>query len=408
LRRFLAIASLLGLVASAARAANIVVDTTADGVVGSPCDIRDAITAAENDAVVGGCLEVTPNGADVVDLRGLTGTIHLQADLGPLPTMHTNVTLLGPGANLLAIDAADLSQILVIGSTGFVTVQGLTISNGSAAGTDRGGCIDVVGGALILQDSRITGCEGFNGGGIAVDQGGAARLDRVLVDGNNAGNSGGGLVNGESTVAITDSTFSGNVSAQAGGGVATFGHDGGGVATETRIASSTFADNGGPDGANVFNSTDGDPLVHTFLTHALIANPRASAPNCGGAETSQGWNLATDATCGLDALTDHPSAAAGIEAALAGNGGATFTHALTPGSVAIDGGNPLGCTDTVGVPLTIDQRGAARPTDGNGDHVFECDIGAFEAAPEPGAGAAAVAVVALACMRRSRRRRSLD
>ena len=60
------------------------------------------------------------------------------------------------------------------------------------------------------------------------------------------------------------------------------------------------------------------------------------------------------------------------------NGGTTFTHALLAGSPAIDGGNPAGCTDPWGNPLTTDQRGEVRPADGNGDCTAICDIGAYE------------------------------
>lgn len=54
------------------------------------------------------------------------------------------------------------------------------------------------------------------------------------------------------------------------------------------------------------------------------------------------------------------------------NGGPTLTHAVLSGSPAIDAGNPAGCTDVAGDPLSTDQRGLTR-------HVgVACDIGAFE------------------------------
>ena len=63
---------------------------------------------------------------------------------------------------------------------------------------------------------------------------------------------------------------------------------------------------------------------------------------------------------------------------LADNGGPTQTRVLLAGSPAIDGANPVGCTDLAGGPLGIDQRGQQRPTDGNGDLIAVCDVGAFE------------------------------
>jgi hypothetical protein len=60
---------------------------------------------------------------------------------------------------------------------------------------------------------------------------------------------------------------------------------------------------------------------------------------------------------------------------LANNGGPTWTHALLPGSPAIDAGSGVHCQ-------AFDQRGYDRPVDGNGDGVAGCDIGAFEFDPD--------------------------
>jgi hypothetical protein len=61
-------------------------------------------------------------------------------------------------------------------------------------------------------------------------------------------------------------------------------------------------------------------------------------------------------------------------APLAFNGGRTQTHALLPGSRAVDAG------DNSGLPFGADQRGPgfARIRDGNGDGSRLVDIGAFE------------------------------
>ena len=57
---------------------------------------------------------------------------------------------------------------------------------------------------------------------------------------------------------------------------------------------------------------------------------------------------------------------------LADNGGPTPTHALHHDSSAIDAVPVADCTDAYGNPLTIDQRGVARPQGA------ACDIGAYE------------------------------
>jgi len=56
---------------------------------------------------------------------------------------------------------------------------------------------------------------------------------------------------------------------------------------------------------------------------------------------------------------------------LANNGGSTLTHALLPGSPAIDAGDPAVCA---AAPVNnLDHRGVARPQGS------ACDIGAVEA-----------------------------
>ncbi|KPK54638.1 MAG: hypothetical protein AMS22_05525 [Thiotrichales bacterium SG8_50] len=71
--------------------------------------------------------------------------------------------------------------------------------------------------------------------------------------------------------------------------------------------------------------------------------------------------------------------------ALDNNGGPARTHALLPSSPAIDADDSGGCawdydnnTGTPEAALTQDQRGAQRPTDGDGTPGARCDIGAFE------------------------------
>jgi hypothetical protein len=82
--------------------------------------------------------------------------------------------------------------------------------------------------------------------------------------------------------------------------------------------------------------------------------------------TSGGHNVFTDATC-APVPTDGVVGDARL-GPLADNGGPTLTHALLPGSPAIDAADAALCPAT-------DQRGVARPQ-GAG-----CDAGAVEATP---------------------------
>ena len=71
--------------------------------------------------------------------------------------------------------------------------------------------------------------------------------------------------------------------------------------------------------------------------------------------------------------------------ALADNAGPTKTHALLPGSPAIDAGDPAAVAGASGVPLQ-DQRGAAihRVVDGDGASGTRIDMGAYERQPVTG------------------------
>lgn len=90
---------------------------------------------------------------------------------------------------------------------------------------------------------------------------------------------------------------------------------------------------------------------------------------------SGGVNLEDGDSCGFSQASDQINVAAtGLDPALADNGGPTLTHALLPGSPAIDQGNSFG--------LTTDQRGDPRPVDfsgiANAPGEDGTDIGAFE------------------------------
>ena len=382
-----------------ARAAVIVVDTHVDGVTGPLCDIRDAITAANDDTPVGGC-EVGGNGADVIDLGGLGTPIELTH--GVLPNIRGDVTITGPGAQTLTIDGLDTSQIFVI-ERGNVVIENLTLANGLAAEPGRGGCVQILQDASVtLSAVHVTSCAAWSGGGIAID-GGSLNLAGSLIDGNTTtGDSGAGILNRNGSLWITTTTLSGNVAngaASAGGGVASLPPNGSAGGT-TRIYSSTIADNGATSGGNIFTDTG----MSTTLTHTLVAVAKAGG-NCVGALTSAGHNLSTDASCALAAVGDRTNTPADIDV-LADNGGPTATHALLAGSAAIDGGSAVGCFNAIGAQIPFDQRGSGYPrrTNGNLDGLVECDIGAFETAPEPLAGA--LGITAAAAIGQLARRRS--
>jgi hypothetical protein len=102
--------------------------------------------------------------------------------------------------------------------------------------------------------------------------------------------------------------------------------------------------------------------------------------DCSDYVTSNGHNIESPGdTCGFDDPTDQVSVTAEQLnlGPLQDNGGPTMTHALLPGSFAIDQIPAEYCVDADGAALTTGQRGEPRPETGG----TMCDVGAFELQP---------------------------
>jgi len=88
---------------------------------------------------------------------------------------------------------------------------------------------------------------------------------------------------------------------------------------------------------------------------------------------SNGYNICSPGdNCGFDQPTDQVNVSAGDLKLGPLDGVPTMTHALLPGSVAIDHIPAIDCA------VDDDQRGEPRPETG-GD---ACDVGSFERQPE--------------------------
>lgn len=127
-----------------------------------------------------------------------------------------------------------------------------------------------------------------------------------------------------------------------------------GSAADVRVANVTVAGNTGVGLAR----TNGTLAV----TNTIVA--ANSVANCAGTITNGGHNLASAGCPGF--TTGDPKLGP-----LADNGGPTLTYALLTDSPAIDAGDNAACP-------AADQRGVARPQDGDGNGTATCDVGAFE------------------------------
>lgn len=114
------------------------------------------------------------------------------------------------------------------------------------------------------------------------------------------------------------------------------------------------------------------PWTSTIRDSVLAGNPGG---DCSGDFTSGGYNLIENPTgCGVlltnnDLLNVPPDLGS-----FGGHGGPTRTINLLPGSPALSGGNPTGCTGPSGSVLIVDQRGDPRPD----PSVGRCDIGSVQ------------------------------
>ena len=179
---------------------------------------------------------------------------------------------------------------------------------------------------------------------------------------------GGGIYN-EGFLTINNSIISGNMAGEGAGIYNNFYPFANLVKLNNSTVSNNAARGGFYGGGGIWSGG-----IMTLQNTILVGNSSDFATaDCIGSIDSLGYNLLGNTSgciftpsngdlIGVDPMLDL----------LQNNGGSTFTHALLPGSPAIDAGNPAGCTDQDGNLLTTDQRGVARP---QGTH---CDIGAFE------------------------------
>ena len=293
----------------------------------------------------------------------------------------TNVTIVGPGADLLTIDAANQSRIFNLDDSDNNTAKrtdlsGITLTNGNAEGI--GGCINSRE-KLILRDAVIKNCQTTGrGGGVSTLRDGNVIENTTFI--NNSAGTGGGLGHqaGNGLNLVIGSTFVGNFASSKGGGLFIFQTSG------FEVVNSTFSDNTSTNGAGMFMASAAKIVNSTivnntgtgvFLKQNNIQNSIIALNTGGDCELDQtGFdnfnNLDSDGSCDLDAV-NHITVIDPRLGPLSNNGGLTRTHAPLFGSPVIDSGDDFSCTG-------FDQRGVSRPRDGDADGTPTCDIGAVE------------------------------
>jgi hypothetical protein len=320
--------------------------------------------------------------------------------------------------NLTAPLTAD-QRIVINGASAATTI----IDGGGAGGTQITGVFDIAVGrfATIARLTIRNGNQLFAGG--AITNHGTLTLANNVLEANHANTDGGGIYNG-GTLRVFASTLRANTAGSGGGGIYVFG--------ATTIRDSTLSGNGAQYGGGIYNNhtglyitnstisqnfanTDGGGIfsrIAAFIyntsvigndadhdrdqnggigggiyadagsrfvvVHSLIAaNTQFDAPiynDCNGALETYGRNMFGEVVgCSFPNSTTWGTVLLNTIGPLQDNGGPTMTHALLPGSQAINGSSdPFGCVDETGTPISADQRGGPRVV---GPH---CDAGAYE------------------------------
>ena len=325
------------------------------------CTVDRLTDVGEGQGMVGDlryCIEQANSlsGDDIITVV-VTGTINLA---GGLPSLSSNIDLQGPGANLVTIrgNLARMASIFKVDSGANVTLAGLTITSGNAQ--DGGGIFNS--GVLTLHHAMVSGNHANDsGGGIFNTPGALLTLNHTTVSGNRAESEGGGIYNRDGSLILSNSTVSGNAAMLEGGGI--FNNNGASLTLDNSTISNNEAIQGG--GLAIFG-------FFAARNTIIAGNSAIIGADLDGDLGSLGNNLIGNSNGGTgyapsDLLNVNP-----LLGLLQDNGGPTLTHALLPGSPAIDAG------DNTDAP-EFDQRGLPRIT-GN-----RTDIGAFEVQPGPAA-----------------------
>jgi CSLREA domain-containing protein len=417
------------------------VNTTADGDDGAcdvnHCTLREAVILSTG---TGGPDEIyLQAGVYTLSLAGIENS----ALAGDLDVNFGGVTIHGMGPGLTIIDAAQIDRLFEVAPVGAATLElrDLTLRNGRPPALQVAGAIVAhTGSTLTLANVEITGCMADDDGG-ALHIRGTALIEDSIIWANSVttsfGNGGGiHVANTSPGVTLVRSTVTGNHAANGGGGCA--------VQTSLELIDSTVSNNTGasPTGilmhdafgpsvtatGSTFSGNRGVVLLNGSLTSATFENCTFSGSTVAPAL----WAGISGGTLALSNCTVTANAAGGLQrnggtvslkntivagngtfdingqvgslgynligntalavitgvttgnllnvnpmlGPLADNGGPTFTHELLGGSPAVDAANPID------YPAT-DQRGQARPFDGDGAGPVAADMGAFEVGPGP-------------------------
>lgn len=371
LRHWLATATLLlalGRSPTSTHAATItVVDSEVAIEANGRCSLIEALHNANDTAdgnVHADCDPGNPTGADTIQLPEngtftLTTADNEQYEPTGLPLVSSNIIISGNGATISRDADAPPFRLLAINGEGALTLDRLALSGGTAErggalynhGTlslsnsilsgntaERGGAIYNNYGMLTIETSTLDGNAADEGGGL-YSSGGMVTINGSTISGNTAAVRGGGIFVAAERVLLGNSTISGNTAVYRGGGL----YNRGIVTLTNTTVTANRADQ--QEGGGLFN--DGTTIFIRSLLSGNFAATSATSPELynayAGSLIANNYNIFgySDDPGGnfqpgqIDLVPVQPLDAI-LNPNLADNGGPTYTHALPPGSPAVD------------------------------------------------------------------------
>jgi CSLREA domain-containing protein len=370
----------------------------------------------------------------------VTGTITLVN--GQL-VVNDDLDIIGPGASSLTISGNKASRVLQVEAGKTLSLESLTVAGGRVNGQNGGGIRNL--GTLFLENCVVAdnAATGSRGGGIANEgtleiytstlsgnssssgggvfssgtlymfgstladnsafQGGAlatsssvvnavATIDASTISANSADQGGGIFHHG--VLDVRNSTLSGNFARFTGAALYFFG----GQNADSTLTNVTITNNRADSDGNGTGSGGGVYVTASRLAlnnTIVAANFKGPSPSTVPDDMGGLGNAKVDADRSFNNLVG-PGGGGGLSdgvndnqvgvsnprlGPLQNNGGSTFTHALLPGSPALDRGSTFAAAQK---GLSTDQRamGFVRAADAaDADNLRTVDIGAFEAQP---------------------------
>ena len=298
--------ALLCLFATRLPAASFVVTKNADtnGTCNSGvnCSFREAVNAANG-----------TSGANTITFAaGVTGTIGLTS---ALPNIFRDLTIQGPGANLLEITRSSGVFTIFEIATFNVNISGIAITNGHAVNehnpdvSHSGGGIDIpTYCTLTLTNCILSGNTGDGGGGAIFINQGNLTLVNCLISNNSSGAAGGGIRNVNGSVTATNTTFSGNTASTDGGSIINGDPSLNAFGGTLAVNACTFDSNNAARGAAIFNFANTLNIQNSTLVSNTASNSGGAIENVSNANNHQA--LATVSSCSISG--NSASAGGGI------------------------------------------------------------------------------------------------